>query len=164
MKWVKIIFQLALLLALQVFLLDHIQLFGLCHPYVFIVILLIMPITLPAPADMLIGAGTGLIMDICANSLGVHMAACVALMYIRRLLIPRFVSEPDRMNNTFTPASMGSASFIKYAVILTTMYHAIVGLVGSWNFAHTGWMLLQILVSSIVAFALILLYGRIIDQ
>ena len=69
MEWTKQIGRYIVVMLLQVLLFDQLQLWGVCHPYIYILCLLMMPITLPHSVDMIIGAGVGLIMDTCCNSL-----------------------------------------------------------------------------------------------
>ena len=70
MDWTKQIGRYILVMILQVLLFDQLQLLGVCHPYIYVLCLLMMPITLSHSADMIIGAVVGLIMDIFCNSLG----------------------------------------------------------------------------------------------
>ena len=64
MDWTKQIVRYIVVMMLQVLLFDQLQLWGACHPYIYILCLLMLPITLPRSADLLIGAAVGLIMDI----------------------------------------------------------------------------------------------------
>ena len=75
MVWIKQTGRFLLLLLLQVLLINNLQFLGVCHPYIYIFSLLVMPITLPRWADMLIGGVVGLILDMFCNSLGVMLAA-----------------------------------------------------------------------------------------
>ena len=69
MDWTKQIGRYILVMILQVLLFDQLQLLGVCHPYIYVLCLLMMPITLSHSADMIIGAVVGLIMDIFCNSM-----------------------------------------------------------------------------------------------
>ena len=64
MDWTKQIGRYAIVMLLQVLLFNQLQLFGVCHPYIYVMCLLMMPITLPHSVDMVIGAVVGLIMDV----------------------------------------------------------------------------------------------------
>ncbi len=76
-------------------LINNLQLGGYCHPYLYVVCLLVMPLTLPRWVDLLIGALVGLTLDAFCNSAGVHMAACTMLMLIRPYLIERMVVDSE---------------------------------------------------------------------
>ena len=106
MDWSKQIIRYIIVMALQVLLFDQLQLWGACHPYDYVLCLLMMPITIPASVQMLIGAAAGIVMDIFCNSLGVHMAGCILIMFIRPYLIGAVVSDKDRLNEQISLRSI----------------------------------------------------------
>jgi len=159
MEWTKQIGRYIVVMLLQVLLFDQLQLWGVCHPYIYILCLLMMPITLPHSVDMIIGAGVGLMMDICCNSLGVHMAACILLMFIRPYLIGAIVNDKDRLNEQLTLRTLGMEALIKYVVIMVLIHHLTVFSLAAWSWAHIGFVLLETLVSSILTMCIILGYN-----
>lgn len=158
MAWSKDWIRLLVVMFIQVMLLNQLQFLGICRPYVFIFFLLMMPITLPSWLDLFIGALVGLLMDVACNSLGVHIAACVLLMYLRRPFIRHLVLEYERLNSEISRRTIGTIAFYKYAILLILTYHLVVFLLSAWGFSHIGWILLQTFVSSIVSVALVLGY------
>lgn len=158
MAWIRQIGHFVLLLLLQVLLINNLQFLGVCHPYIYILCLLMMPITLPRWADMLIGAFVGLVVDIFCNSLGVHIAACVLLMYVRPYLIDAYVSDRERLIGDIDTQSIGVLDFIKYIVILVLLHHTMVFCLTVWSFSHFWFTLLEIVVSSAVGIVLIIGY------
>jgi len=159
MDWTKQIGRYVVVMLLQVLLFDQLQLWGVCHPYVYVLCLLMMPITLPHTVDMLIGAGVGLIMDVFCNSLGVHTASCILLMFIRPYLLGAFVNDTDRLNEQISLRSIGMEAMIKYVAILVLIHHLTVFLLAAWSWSHIGFVLLETLVSSIVTILIILGYN-----
>ena len=125
MDWTKQLGRYVLVMLLQVLLFDQLQLWGACHPYIYILCLMMMPITLPHSVDMIIGAATGLIMDIFCNSLGIHTASCILLMFIRPYLIGAIVNEKDRLNEQISSRAIGMEAMIKYVIILVIIHHLI---------------------------------------
>ena len=148
-------------MVLQVLLINQLQLGGVCHPFIYILPLLMMPITLPRWADMLIGLSAGLLMDVFCNSLGVHAAACIMLMYARRHLIPLWVNDTERLTDVISMQTIGIAPFLKYASLLVVAHHLMVFFLTAWTFQLWWYTLLTTLVSSIVSLALILGYAVI---
>lgn len=146
---------------LQVLLINQLQLGGVCHPFIYILPLLMMPITLPRWADMLIGLVAGLLMDVFCNSLGVHAAACIMLMYMRRHLIPLWVNDTERLTDIISMQTIGIAPFLKYTSLLVVAHHLMVFFLTAWTFQLWWYTLLTTLVSSIVSLALILGYAVI---
>ena len=161
MDWSKQIIRYIIVMALQVLLFDQLQLWGACHPYVYILCLLMMPITLPHSVSMVIGAAVGLVMDIFCNSLGVHTAACILLMFIRPYLIGVIVNDKDRLNEQISLRAIGMEALIKYVVILVLIHHLTVFLLAAWSWAHIGFVLLETLVSSLITISLIIAYNAL---
>lgn len=161
MKWNKEWIRFIVVMLIQVLLFNQIQIFGVCRPFIFILFLMMMPITLPSWSDMLIGALVGLLMDIACNSLGVHVAACVLLTYMRRPLIRNLVLEYERLNGEISRQTIGANAFVKYTILLVPTYHFVVFMLSAWGFSHIGWTLLQTVVSSIVSVLLVLGYDAL---
>ena len=120
---------------------------------------MMMPITLPHSVDMMIGAAAGLVMDIFCNSMGIHMSACILLMYIRPYLIGAIVNDKDRLNEQISLRSIGMEAMLKYTVILVVLHHLTVFLLAAWSWSHIGFVLLETLVSSTVTALLIIGYN-----
>lgn len=161
MKWNKEWIRFIVVMLFQVLLFNQIQFFGVCRPFIFILFLMMMPITLPSWLDMLIGALVGLLMDIACNSLGVHVASCVLLTYMRRPLIRNLVLEYERLNGEISRRTIGVNAFVKYTILLVPTYHLAVFMLSAWGFSHIGWTLLQTVVSSIVSVLLVLGYDAL---
>lgn len=161
MDWTKQIGRYILVMILQVLLFDQLQLLGVCHPYIYVLCLLMMPITLSHSADMIIGAVVGLIMDIFCNSMGVHTAACIFIMFIRPYLIGAIVNDKDRLNEQISLRSLGMEALLRYVVILVVIHHLIVFLLAAWNWAHIGFVLVETLVSSLVTISIIIGYNSL---
>ena len=159
MDWTKQIVRYVIVMVLQVLLFDQLQLLGVCHPYIYLLCLLMMPITLPHISDMLIGAVVGLVMDIFCNSLGVHMSACILVMYVRPYLLSALVNETDRLNEQLSLHSLGMESLVKYVVILVLLHHLTVFMLAAWSWQHMGFVVLETLVSSLLTIFAILGYN-----
>lgn len=164
MVWTKALIRLLIILLLQLLILNQLQVFGVCHPMVYVMCLIMMPTRLNPKWDMLIGAAIGLLVDLFSNSPGIHMAACVLVMYLRREILRRLVTEPERIKGEITLAILGTESFIQYSLLLVLLHHSLVFILNAWSWGMIGWTLLEILVSSTISFLLILLYNKAIDK
>jgi rod shape-determining protein MreD len=161
MDWTKQIGRYVLVMILQVLLFDQLQLWGACHPYIYILCLLMLPITLPHNVDMVIGAAVGLIMDIFCNSLGIHMAACILIMFIRPYLLGGIVNDKDRLNEQITLHTLGLEAMVKYVAILVVIHHFTVFALAAWSWAHILFVLIETLVSSVVTILVIMGYNAL---
>lgn len=161
MSQIKVVIQWLVVIALQVLLFNNLQFWGLCQPQIYLLCLLMFPITLPRWADMLIGLALGLFMDILCNSIGVHMAACIFIMYIRQPLLASLVQEHERLTGEISINTIGMVSFLKYTAILVFLHQICISMLSAWTFHHFGMSLLQILISATLAEGLILGYNII---
>ena len=154
MDWTKQIGRYILIMMLQVLLFDQLQLWGACHPYIYVLCLLMRPITLPHSADMIIGVAAGLIMDVFCNSIGIHMASCILLMYIRPYLIGVIVNDKDRLNEQISLHALGMEALLKYTIIMVLVHHLTVFMLAAWSWNHIGFVLLETMVSSTITILL----------
>ena len=159
MDWTKQIGRYILVMLLQVLLFDQLQLLGVCHPYIYILCLMMMPVTLPHNVDMIIGALVGVVMDIFCNSLGVHTAACILIMFIRPYIISSMVNDIDRLNEAISMHVLGVENMIKYVLILVFVHHAVVFLLTAWSWSHIGFVLIETIVSGIISSFIIIGYN-----
>ena len=159
MDWTKQIGRYVVVMLLQVLLFDQLQLWGACHPYIYVLCLLMMPITLSHSADMLIGAAAGLIMDIFCNSLGIHTAGCILIMFIRPYLLGAIVNDKDRLNEQISLHAVGMEALIKYVVILVVLHHFVIFSLAAWSWNHLGFVLIETIVSSIITISIIIGYN-----
>ena len=161
MDWTKQLGRYIIVMLLQVLLFNQLQLVGVFHPYIYVMCLLMMPITLPHSVDMVIGAVIGLIMDIFCNSLGIHMAACITLMFLRPYVLGLIINDKERLNEQINQQTIGLGALLKYVAILIPIHHLMVFALGAWSWHHMGFVLLETVVSSVISIAVIIGYNAL---
>lgn len=154
MTWIKAILKLILLLLVQFLVFQNLHFMGICHPYIYILFLITMP-QLPRWAELLVGAAMGLLMDMICVSPGVHMAACVAMMFLRGILLQHFVQDVKRVTGEIGSLEIGRIEFIRLAIWTTLCHHALIFLLEAWGTTHFMWVLLTTLVSSAITFGVV---------
>ena len=75
MNIIKEIGRLILVFALQILLFDHLHIGTWGVAMVYILFLINLPVRLPRWAEMLIGFGVGMLIDIWHSTLGIHIAS-----------------------------------------------------------------------------------------
>lgn len=158
---IKVTIQWIVVFLLQILLFNNLQFWGLCQPQIYVLCLLMMPIVFPRWADMLIGFAVGLLMDILCNSIGVHIAACVFLMYLRQPLIASLVQEHERLTGEISWLTVSHDAFVKYVAALVCLHQIAVSMLTAWSFHHFGLTLLQMIISAGLNIGLILGYNII---
>lgn len=158
MTFIREIGRLLLVLALQVLLFDHLHIGNWGVVMMYVLFLINLPVRIPRWAEMLIGLMVGLVMDMWHSSLGIHIAACVALSFARPLLLSQAVQDIERIKDNMSIQTIGRIEYTKCAVILTVLHHFIVFSLETWNIQFWWIVLLQTLVSSIMTLCIILGY------
>ena len=113
---------------------------------------------------MLIGAAVGLVMDVFCNSLGIHTAACILLMFIRPYLLGGILNDKDRLNEQISLHATGMEAFLKYIVTLVLIHHLTVFMLAAWSLTHIGFVLEETLVSSLITILIIFGYNALRDR
>jgi hypothetical protein len=98
-------------------------------------------------------------MDTFCNSLGVHTAACILIMFIRPYLVGVLVNDKDRLNEQLTRRTLGMEAMIKYVVIMVLIHHFTVFMLAAWSWTHFWFVLAETAVSSVLTIAIILGYN-----
>ena len=155
--WLKYISICILLLFLQVLLFDNLHWLGLVHPFIYIWAIILLPIELPRWMQMLIGAAIGMVMDLFTHAPGIHMAGCVMIAYLRPLLVAGVVQDIDRLKGAVTSDTIGMGNWMRILAILVAVHHIIVFMLEAFTFAHFGFTLLQIILSGVFSYTLILM-------
>ena len=158
MKIITEIGRLLLIFALQVLLFDRLPIGSWGLVMMYILFLINLPARIPRWAEMIIGFMVGMMMDVWHASLGIHIAACVALTFVRPLLLNNTVQDVERIKDNLSSQNIGRAEYIKCAVILTVLHHFIVFSLETWNIQFWWMVLLQTLISSVMTLVIILGY------
>ncbi|MEK6477747.1 Rod shape-determining protein MreD [Catalinimonas sp. 4WD22] len=148
---------------LQVFIVRNLVLFDVAFCFVYIAFLLLLPIEAAAVTCMLLGFATGLVVDIFYNTFGIHAAACVFIMYIRRYWISALTPRGGYdIGMTPSPRAMGLRWFITYAIPLIFVHHATVFFVEIGGFSLFYYTLIKALASTAFTFILVTVIQYII--
>lgn len=154
--WIENIIRFVVLLLLQVLLFNNLYLLGVCSPCVYVLFLIALPPGLPRWAELIIGFVSGLILDIFCNTLGVQIAACTLISYLRPLLIQNMIQDNDRLTSTPSGATLGILTYFRIVAILVVLHHTIMFSLIAFSFHNWWFTLIQILFSSLLTILIIL--------
>ena len=163
MKWVRIIVAALLMLFLQTAVFNNLHTFGLCHPFVYVLFLICLPV-MPRWAEQLTGLTIGFLMDCICSSPGIHTAACAAVSWLKPLLLSRMVQESGRIVGPIVPQTAGVLPFVRLTTILTVMHHLMVFALDAWSWNLWYWVLLETAVSSAVTVGIVFVYGFLLRR
>ena len=158
MKWFRIILRTLVVLFLQATIFNRLHITNACHPYMYVLLLICLPV-IPRWGELLYGFAVGVLMDIVCSSPGIHTAACVLVAWIRPMFLDHFLQEAERVTDQVVPASVGNSVFMRLSLWITLLHHLTVFTLDTWSWAHWYWVVLQVLVSGIITLGCIYVYG-----
>lgn len=112
-----------ILVLAQVIVFNHICLFNVAVPLVFIYLIVRLPITLSVNRLLTIAFVLGLTVDIFSDTYGMNTLSCTVLAMMRkpilRLYVPR---EEDLTRPEPSMYTLGTATYLKYLLTMTLLY------------------------------------------
>jgi len=97
---------------------------GMAIPYLYIMVLLMLPIETPRWLELLIGLALGLSIDMFTNTMGIHASSCVFLAFVRPLYLKAIAPRDGyEFGQTASISDFGLAWYLKYASVLVLVHH-----------------------------------------
>lgn len=149
---------LSLLLVLcQVVVFNHICLFGVAIPLVFIYALVHLPLNMNVNWVMTLGFFLGLTVDVFSNTQGLNALACTILAVCRMPVMHLYVPRVDDLPNPEpSVATLGWSIFMKYALTLSLIYCTVYFIIESFGFFNIWQIIFRIIGSSLLTFIIIM--------
>jgi rod shape-determining protein MreD len=147
-----------ILIILQIVLFNNIQFSGYINPYVYVMILLLLPADLPAWLLLIISFMVGLTIDLFVGSPGMHASATVMAGFVRPYVL-RVISPRDgyESGSELSMASYGFRWYLLYATIIVFIHHLTLFYVEVFRFADFFRTFLRVILSSLFTIGFILL-------
>lgn len=148
-----------LLVFLQVFLLNNINLGGYINPYIYILFILLYPSDGNKTLLIFLSFLLGLSVDIFEDSGGVHAAACTFVAYIRPVILKYSFGISYEYNSVKLEKAALTEQLVYIASIII-LHHFVMFALEIFSFEHTLLLLKSTLFSGI--FTLVLILGSLI--
>lgn len=145
------------LVFLQVFLLNELAFAGFMNPYVYILFVLLLPISAPRLIQLIAAFLIGWFIDIFENSGGVHIAATVLLAYIRPIILQLSIKRNELEQENLRLISAQISSFLIYALIGIFIHHLVLFSLEAFAFSNYGQVILRTLYSTGFTFIFVLI-------
>lgn len=147
-----------LLVLLQVLILNHINLSGYINPFLYVLFILLLPLTTPPWLVLVLSMAAGLTIDVFSDTGGLHAAASVFLAfcrpYVLKFLSPRegyeYIIEPS-------PVPLGWSWFFVYTSVLVLAHHFLLFFLEVFRFSEFFFAVGKALLSAVVTIALVML-------
>jgi len=147
-----------ILILLQVLLFNNIQFSGYVNPYIYIMLVLLLPVEIPSWLLLLLSFVMGLILDFFSGSPGMHSSATVLTGFVRPFIL-RVISPRDGYEARSEPSMMayGFRWFLIYTVLIVLVHHTALFYIEVFRFADFFRTMLRVLLSSLFSVTFILL-------
>lgn len=151
----NIIFFVVLLL-LQVFLFNNLNLSVYLNPLVYIAFLLLLPMEMKTVWVLLLGLLLGVATDFMVGGAGLNTIASLATAFMRRQALILLLGK-DTVNEGGIPCSnrIGTGKFFRYVSVLTAVHCLIFFSFESLNYSHFYVTLIKIVLSTAVTIVLV---------
>ncbi len=152
----------AVLVLVQVLILNHIQFSGFVNPYIYLLFILLLPLNTPRYAVLLLAFVIGITIDIFSNSLGVHAFASVFIAYMRPAVIRLISSREEDMSNYPGLMQTTWGWFVSYVTIMVVFHHLALFYMEVFTFSHFLLTLSRVALSSVFSIFIIVLSQYIV--
>ena len=147
-----------ILVFLQVFILENINLRGYINPYLYVYFILLLPFEIPGWLLLISSFALGFSIDTFLGTLGIHTASSVLMAFSRPLVIKAIPSRKD-----FEPGMQPSISdlgfvwFFTYSLILILIHHLALFYIEVFRFTDFFNTFLRAVLSSIFTLLLVII-------
>jgi len=150
------ILRFVMLVLAQVLIFNNIEIGGYITPYIYIIVIILLPFETPASVSLILGFFLGLSIDIFADTIGMHTASTVFIAFIRPYILSSFAPRDGYVTGTFPRVFYyGLPWFIKYASLLVIAHHLMLFYIEMFRFQDFFSTLLRVILSSIFSIILI---------
>lgn len=146
-----------ILLLLQVTIFANIALWGFATPFLFIYVIMKLPVSLSPNKTMTVAFLLGVIIDIFFSTPGVYSLASVITAFMRKPYITLVLQHEDDYGTMFPSIrSLGVAPFSVYAIISIFTFTAILFVVQSFSLYNPISLILKIVGSTILTYLMVI--------
>lgn len=145
------------LILLQVLIFNHILLFGVAAPIVFIYFLIHLKLSVGFNWLITLGFLLGLIVDICSDTLGMNALACTLLAALKKPVLMAYVQRDEAVIEISPSTStLGIWNYSKYLITMVLIYCLLYFSIEYFSVVNIGEILLMAASSTLLSFLLML--------
>ena len=120
----KYLLQFLVLVIAQLLIFNNIELSGYVNPYVYLLLILLLPFEVPRAVLLSVSFILGLVIDLFMGTPGVHSSAMVFMAFARPVVLALFSPREGYQTGTLPRIShFGLEWFIKYTLTLVLIHH-----------------------------------------
>jgi rod shape-determining protein MreD len=141
----------------QVLVFNHIQFSGFVNPYIYVLFILLLPLSSPRYLVLISAFVLGLTVDVFSNSLGVHAFATVFMAYIRPWVIRAISNREEDKSNYPGLLQFKFRWFVSYTTIMVLIHHLVLFYLEVYSFSNFLETLIRVFLSSVFSIIVIIL-------
>ncbi len=148
------------LLFLQILVCNNIILHDVASPFIYIIFILMLPVSLSPIKTIWLAFIMGLVLDIFSGTGGVQAFACAFIGFLRPKIL-RMIMPPGGYEDIVTPdvSRLGFMWFISFSVIMVFLHHLILIYIDRFSFYMFWSTMGRVFASSILTFAFVMIYA-----
>lgn len=146
-----------ILVVIQVLICNHIMLFGVAIPFIFIYILLRLPVSMKTSGLLTWAFLLGLIVDIFSDTPGLNSLGCTILAILKSPILFSYIPRDDRTKD-ITPSisTLGLTDYLKYSLSMSLIYCVLIISIEYSDFRNVKDIAIMSLSSGLFTFLLLL--------
>lgn len=154
-----------LLILVQVLICNHIMLFHLAVPFIFIYFILRIPIGVSQITELTLAFFMGFLIDLFSDTPGVNALASTILAAIKPTVFYAYVTRDDKTKRII-PAinTIGWQDYSKYAITMCLIFSFLVFTIEFFSFAGIEEIVLMSLSSAVLTFALVIAMDSLVNS
>ena len=146
-----------MLILVQVLICNHIMLFHVAVPFIFIYFILRLPIGMSRVLELTLAFVMGLVIDIFSDTPGVNSLAATVLGAVKPTVFYAYVTRDDKTKRIVPSlSSIGWQAYSKYAMTMSVIFCFVVFCIEFMSFAAIQDILIMTVASSVLTFALLI--------
>ncbi len=148
--------QFLVLVLLQVFILNNVQLGGFVNPYIYILFIILLPVNTPKWLLLVLGFVLGISIDIFSHTPGMNSSATIFMAFIRPYVL-EIVAPREGYDKDSSPRlkTYGFTWFLRYAFILVLAHHFVLFYIEVFRFSDFFLTFSRVILSTIFSTLLI---------
>jgi rod shape-determining protein MreD len=152
-----------LLVLVQVLILNHFDVFGYVNPYIYPLLIILLPFSINSIQKLFLAFVLGICLDFFEDSGGIHAAATLVIAYFRPLFLRNaFGLSYDYQTLKFYDAPFRSR-FV-YVSLMVLVHHTVLFSLEIFSFDHLLYLLEKIIYSSVFSILLIIITLNLIRK
>ena len=146
-----------LLIVIQVLVCNNIMLFNVAMAFVFIYVIIRLPMDLSTSWVLTWAFFAGLAVDVFSDTPGVNSLACTLFAMLKRPMLYAYVPRDDRTKDIIPSlSSLGFSVYAKYLLSMAMVYCLLTFTIEYFNFADVKEIVIMTVSSSILTFLILL--------